>query len=994
MDMEKVPSGSLGAAWTDVSKVIDKLGVHDHLCMIYETREEQLAAALPFIRNGLERGEKCIYIADDNTADSIVDGMEAVGIDVRSEIRAGRLSLLSKQDTYLKQGYFDPDRMIGFIARAEDEAKAAGFFALRITGEMTWVLGGDPGADRLMEYEAKLNYFYPDHDVIICCQYNRNRFPPKVIKDVISTHPLVIYGNTVCRNFYYVPPDEYLAPEQPAREIERLLKNISAWKKSEDELARDEALLNSTERLSKVGGWEWDIGKQEMFWTEGTYRIRDIVPAGLVLRSPDHVSGGLDCYDPADRPTVLDAFLRCVTDGEPYDLELPFTTATGNRLWVRTTAEAVREEERIVKVIGNVMDITDRKQSEDLIEAARSRAEEEKAKTDAILAAIGDGISIQDKQYRVLYQNEVHKSYIGEQTGRYCYEAYECKDDVCEGCPVAMAYGDGRTHTVERRVDIGGRICLFEITASPLRDASGELVGGIEVVREITARRRGEEDRTRLALAVEQAAEAIVITDRGGTIQYVNPAFERITGYSREEAVGRNPRILRSGHHAPSFYREMWATIERGDVWTGHFINWRKDGSLYEEDATISPVRDSSGDIVSFVAVKKDVTRMVSLEKQVRMAQKMESVGTLAGGIAHDFNNVLTVILGFGEMLKLRIAGDPKAVSDLDEILRGAERASVLTRELLTFARRQVVEPVNLDLNEVMSGLVKLIRKVTRADIEIKLVPAEESVMIRADRGQVEQVVMNLCLNARDAMPEGGQLAIETAATSLEEGYLKRYPYMKAGRYSVLSVSDTGIGMDEETRERIFEPFFTTKGPDKGTGLGLAVVYGIVKQHNGFIHVYSEPGKGSTFRVYFPEVRAAADARVVVSQEAVRGGKETILLAEDNESVRHLTEQTLTSYGYKVLVACDGEEALDIFRRHGKDITMVVLDVVMPKKGGKQAYDEMIAAIPGMKVLFLSGYSANAIHDSFFLHPGISFLQKPFGPGALARKVREVLDGK
>ena len=261
--------------------------------------------------------------------------------------------------------------------------------------------------------------------------------------------------------------------------------------------------------------------------------------------------------------------------------------------------------------------------------------------------------------------------------------------------------------------------------------------------------------------------------------------------------------------------------------------------------------------------------------------------------------------------------------------------------------------------NEVMTGLVKLIRKVTRADIEIKTIPAEGPVMIRADRGQVEQVAMNLCLNARDAMPEGGQLAVETAVISLEEGYLKQYPYMKAGRYAVLSVSDTGMGMDEETRERIFEPFFTTKGPDTGTGLGLAVVYGIVKQHNGFIHVYSEPGRGSTFRVYFPEVNAAAAARVVESRGAARGGNETILLAEENESV-----------------------------------AMVVLDVVMPKKGGKQAYDEMIAAIPGMKVLFLSGYSANAIHDSFFLHPGISFLQKPFGPGALARKVREVLDGK
>jgi len=256
----------------------------------------------------------------------------------------------------------------------------------------------------------------------------------------------------------------------------------------------------------------------------------------------------------------------------------------------------------------------------------------------------------------------------------------------------------------------------------------------------------------------------------------------------------------------------------------------------------------------------------------------------------------------------------------------------------------------------------------------------------------MEQVFVNLLLNAVDAMPRGGQLVVETQEEWLDEEYVKQYPYMKAGRYAVLSVSDTGIGMDEATRERIFEPFFTTKGPDKGTGLGLAVVYGIVKQHNGFIHVYSEPGMGTTFRTYFPAVDAPADAKVFASQGIIRGGNETILVAEDDESVRNLTEKTLSSYGYRVLIAVDGVEALDIFRLHGKEIAMVVLDVVMPKKGGKQAYDEMITKVPGLKVLFLSGYSADAIHSSFVLHPGISFLQKPFGPDALARKVREVLD--
>lgn len=629
---------------------------------------------------------------------------------------------------------------------------------------------------------------------------------------------------------------------------------------------------------------------------------------------------------------------------------------------------------------------------QETIRLSAAKAENEKAKTEAIISAIGDGISIQDREFRILYQNEVTKNLIGEQVGKFCYEAYEDKDRVCESCPVEIAYRDGGVHTMERRVETEKGLLFLEITASPVRDDSGDIVAGIEVVRDITARRRGEEDRAVLAMAVDQSAEAVVITDTQGTILYVNPAFERITGYSREETVGKNPRILRSGKQDESFYREMWGTLLRGEVWEGHFVNRKKDGSLYEEDATISPVRDPAGGIVSFVGVKRDVTRLLSLEKQVRMAQKMEAVGTLAGGIAHDFNNALTVIIGFGEMLKSRIAKDPKAASDLDEILHGAERASVLTRQLLTFARRQLIELVNLDLNQVVTDLEKLLRKVTREDIVVKTFPAAMPVTIRADRGQIEQVLMNLCLNARDAMPAGGQLIIETGVTSLEEEYLKQYPYMKAGRYVVLSVSDTGIGMDEKIRERVFEPFFTTKGPDKGTGLGLAVVYGIVKQHNGFIHLYSEPGKGSTFRVYFPAVDALPDPKMAAFHAVTLGGNETILLTEDEEPVRNMMEQTLKSYGYRVLVARDGEEAVDIFRLHEKEIAIAVLDVVMPKKGGKQAYDEMIATNPGLKVLFLSGYSANAIHESFVLLPGLPFLQKPFVPDVLARKVREVLD--
>jgi len=367
-------------------------------------------------------------------------------------------------------------------------------------------------------------------------------------------------------------------------------------------------------------------------------------------------------------------------------------------------------------------------------------------------------------------------------------------------------------------------------------------------------------------------------------------------------------------------------------------------------------------------------------------------VGTLAGGIAHDFNNALTGVIGFAELLKMKLAGNDRALSDLNEILRGAERASVLTRQLLTFARRQVIELAPTDLNAVVANLLKLVTKIVGEHIEIRMSLGKTLPAIRADVGQIEQVIMNLVLNARDAMPGGGRLLVETGLTDLDAETVRHHPYMKVGSYVVLIVSDTGIGMDQKTRERVFEPFFTTKGSEKGTGLGLAMVYGIVKQHDGFIHLYSEPGKGTTFKIYFPPVEAAPVAATSSSPPEIRGGAETVLLVEDDESVRNLMERTLKGLGYTVLVARDGEEGVELHRKNSDRIDLAILDLVMPRKGGREACEEMRNVRADLKVFFMSGYTADAVHGSFVLNAGIRFLSKPFGPGELARKVREVLD--
>ena len=513
----------------------------------------------------------------------------------------------------------------------------------------------------------------------------------------------------------------------------------------------------------------------------------------------------------------------------------------------------------------------------------------------------------------------------------------------------------------------------------------------------ILSARRLEELRDttrRLAFHVNRMPLGYIVHDDELRIVEWNPAAERIFGWSAEEAKGKHPLDLIVPPAAQPQAIKIWSTLREGGEALGEVVGpgLCKNGTTVSCEWFSTALRDATGAMTGLLTLIHDITEKTKLQKQLQTAQRMESLGTLAGGIAHDFNNALTGIVGFGELLRDRMAGDEQGLHDLDEILRCAERAATLTRQLLMYARRQVTEPVNLNLNMLVADLMKLLGKVVGEHIEIVTFLEQVLPTIHADRGQLEQVVMNLCLNARDAMPEGGRLTVGTEDVVLEEEYVRQNPYMTTGRYVLLTVSDTGIGMDKTTRERAFDPFFTTKGPEKGTGLGLAMVYGIVKQHNGFIHLYSEPGKGTAFKVYFPAIEAQPDAVPAIRREDIlRGGMETILVAEDEEAIRALVERTLKALGYAVLVAKNGEEAIEIFKQH-QEIALALMDVVMPRKGGKEAFEAMYKANPNLKVICMSGYSANAIHDSYLLIAGMPFVQKPFGPTILARKIREVLD--
>jgi PAS domain S-box-containing protein len=508
--------------------------------------------------------------------------------------------------------------------------------------------------------------------------------------------------------------------------------------------------------------------------------------------------------------------------------------------------------------------------------------------------------------------------------------------------------------------------------------------------QDITERKRSEAKHAQLIRSIEQVAESIVITDLEGTILYVNPAFEKVTGYSREEAIGNNPRILQSGHHPASFYQAMWETLLRGETWSGDLVNKRKDGSLFNEVATISPIRDQGGTVINYVAVKLDITREQSLRDQLSQSQKMDSLGRIAGGIAHDFNNLLMVIRTYVETLQNRLPVQDSLRENTEQVLEAVERGASLTGQLLAFSRKQIISPVVLDLNAVIDKTSKMLRRVVGEDIELHVVLSNALWAIKADPDQIAQVLMNLCVNARDAMPRGGKLKIVTENVTVKKRSVVERNGVLPGRYVMLSVTDSGEGISKKIQQDIFEPFFTTKDAGKGTGLGLAMVYGIVKQSGGQVWVDSKLGKGARFTIYLPKVAQTVAPTLPVQAKAPQRGTETLFVVEDEKSLRMGICDLLNSLGYTVLAASSGAEALAIACEQ-RNIDLLLTDVVMPKMGGRELAELLRNLQPKLKVIYMSGYTDVAVLRHGIHEQHTAFLQKPFGLSALASKVRDTL---
>ena len=517
--------------------------------------------------------------------------------------------------------------------------------------------------------------------------------------------------------------------------------------------------------------------------------------------------------------------------------------------------------------------------------------------------------------------------------------------------------------------------------------------------RDITIRKRTEVSLRLLESAVEQTKESIVITDAdldlpGPRILFINPAFTKMTGYNEAEALGKTPRILQGPLTDKAVLSRLRENLERGKVFEGETINYRKDGKAFNLEWQIAPLRNTAGKITHFVAIQHDITERKRLEGQLFQSQKLETVGKLAGGFAHEFNSILTAIMGQSELLLGDLPKESPLTNNAMEISKAAGRAATLTRQLLAYGRKQILQPETLDLNRVIADMESMIRLLLGGGVDVEIIPAIDLYSVKADAGQIEQVIMNLVINARDAMPNGGKLMLETANISFDAESVGRYPELKPGGYAMLAITDTGTGMSEEVKTRIFEPFFSTKGVGQGTGLGLSTCYGIIKQSGGHISVYSEVARGSTFKIYLPQVelRINKPAPRLDSPELPRG-TETILLVEDDSALREMAMALLRRLGYTVWAAANGIEALSLKQQYGTGhIDLLFTDVVMPHMSGKELAERMQLISPHTKILFSSAYTENTIVHQGVLTKGVSLLQKPFTPSALAHKLRQVLD--
>lgn len=862
-----------------LTQQLEALVQRDHVCQIFQTRNELVDAVVPFLVQGIQRGERSILLAAQDVLESVrarlggFDGSEA----------GGAYLLLDRPNAGMRAGRLRPDGMSEFLHGLETDAVAAGYSGLRVCGEAGWVLGEDVSPGEVLEYEIEINRLLPPTRSSLLCCYDRTRFDGAVIHDVMRTHPLVILNETLCPNPYFEPPELFSEPSLSPTSDEFKRRRVGWW----------------LECLRKAQATEFRKQRAED-------SVRHFVEAERTR---------------ADRFRLIGEELPYIVWMARPDGEIDFLNRRGE------------------EVLGGPQSLIH-----------------------------GDG-----------WLDALHPDDVGNAKRNW-----------------KAAVRSAAFYQTELRIRQGdGSYRWYLSQAFPIRGSRGDIERWIGTLTDIDARKQMEESLRLRDRAMQAVSQGILITDPNlpdNPIIYCSPSFERMTKYSADEVIGRNCRFLQGPATDPEAASRLNAAIRHKRPCTVELLNYRKDGTTFWNELSISPVWDEKGRLTHFIGVQADVTERRKLEEQLRQAQKMETIGQLAGGIAHDFNNLLTIIIGYSDVLIDSVPKDAAIHNLLEEIQRAVERSATAVRQILAFGRKQILSPRLLEINDIVRDTESILRHTIGEDVLLESDLYAMLWPIKADPGQIQQVLMNLVVNARDAMPQGGTLSIRTYNRTVNRTNHAEHPAVETGEFVVLSVADTGIGMNEEVRERMFEPFFTTKEVGRGTGLGLAVVDQIVRDCAGAIEVESEPGRGSTFRILFPRVELSKTAPPQTTARPGPGiGTETILVVEDEDAVRSLIQHFLADRGYRVLAARNSEEAFEICINDHSSIQLLLMDVVMPGLGGAALAERLTALHPEMKVLFMSGYTDDAVLRYGVQQEKMEFLPKPFSPVALAQKVREVL---
>ncbi len=669
--------------------------------------------------------------------------------------------------------------------------------------------------------------------------------------------------------------------------------------------------------------------------------------------------------------------------------ELTLVRKDGTRFPAELSSSVLKDRSGNERTSMVIRDITERKHAEELLM-------EKEEYLRALVENASDAIAVLTKDLENVYRSPSRKRLLGYENDELVgpFDTVHPDDRVpAQSALKELIRTPGSRATVDLRLrHKDGSWRNIEATAVNLLDNNS--VRGIVInYRDITSRKRAEEEMRLWVAAIQSAANAVVITDREANIQFVNAAFTTLTGYGVDEVIGRNPRILKSGRQPESFYKQLWGTISAGIPWHGQLVNSRKDGSLYDEEMTITPVKDDGLNVTHYIAIKEDVSERKRLQEQLIQSQKMESIGILAAGIAHDFNNVLGIILGNSSLIERTRGADERIIKSAHAITQAADRGASLVRQMLTFARKSEVSFSLVFLNDCVRELQKLFYETFPRTMTLVCQLDDNLPLVTADSTQIHQVLLNLSVNARDAMRGSGVLVISTDTASGEE-VRSKFNGAAAETYVRLSVSDNGEGMDEETRLHVFEPFFTTKGPGKGTGLGLSVVFGIVENHGGFIDVASEPERGTTFTIYIPtgDTKDGEGHAKTETVSETAAGDETVLVVEDEEMLKELAISILSSSGYKVVTADDGEQAVEIYERQWKGIDIVFSDYGLPKLSGLEVMKRMKTINPDVRFVAATGFLVPEEREELLEAGAMAIILKPYKQAEVLDGIRRVLD--